>query len=238
VNGLPKKGFVAPTLDRLADHDPRLVLDPGTAKPFLIWSRSDGLSRQIAYTRFAGGAWTDFKYVTSGPGDHIHPAAGVDSRGTGYVVWVEPSGSGSVVFATFDPGTGRLFTAPRDLFQELIRHSPPEILSADDPAAPVGLSPSDILPEGGSDVPGIPPGSSNKKSGLPPGGPGGSITVTPACSKAAAAVVKERAVWIGVFDGGVVIKYYRSTIPLGASDDYVNKLLQGLLDRHCSESSP
>jgi len=239
ANGALRKGFVAPTLDKLADQDPQLVLDPSAAGPFLVWSRNDGLNRQIAYSRFAGDAWADFKFLTWGAGDHVHPAAGVDSHGTGYVVWVEPSGSGSVVFATFDPGTGRLLTAPRDLLLELVRHSPPEILSVG-PVRPVGPSSPDIVPDGGSDVPNIPPGSSNnKKSSPPPQGPGGGVlTVTPTCSKAAAAVVKERALWIGVFEGGVVIKYYRSTIPQGAPDDYVSKLLQGLLDRHCSESAP
>ena len=239
ANGAQRKGFVASTLDRLTDQDPQLVLDPAAAGPVLVWSRSDGLNRQIAYSRFAGDAWTDFKFLTWGPGDHVHPVAGVDSHGTGYVVWVEPSGSGSVVLATFDPASGRLLTAPRDLLLELVRHSPPEILSVG-PVTPVGPSLSDIVPDGGSDVPNIPPGSSaNKKSSPPPQGPGGGVlTVTPICSKAAAAVVKERALWIGVFEGGVVIKYYRSTIPQGAPDNYVNKLLQGLLERHCSESTP
>jgi len=67
-----------------------------------IGTRSGGLAR------FDGTRFVIFNPQTTPELKDVElETLGVDSRGTGYVVWVEPSGSGSVVLATFDPGTGR-----------------------------------------------------------------------------------------------------------------------------------
>ncbi len=164
-------GFVSPTEDLSADREPSLVLFPGEEGPFLVWTRNDGTYDQIAFSRYTGTLWTEMQYMTSDAQDHLHPQAGVDSRGTAYVVWVESSGGGSVAVATFDPRTGTLLTGPRDLLRELMRLSPPEWLGQDpvprtvDPGKP-GMT-IEPVPEGGNDTPAIPPGAENShpKSG-------------------------------------------------------------------------
>jgi len=235
--GRVETGFVSPTEDLLADREPSLVLPPGGGGPFLIWTRSDGAYDQVAFSRYTGTLWTEMQYLTSGARDHLHPQVGVDSHGTATIVWVEPAGGGSVALVTFDPATGILLSSPRNLLRELARRSPPEWLSREQGPQTVGGRPSDfgpgLVPEGGNDVPAIPPCSSTTESCKPVSAPSGGVTLGPACPLAVAAVVKKRALFIGVLENGVVLKYYRSVIPAGAPEGYVAMLLQGLLDRHC-----
>lgn len=228
----PQSGVVSPTQDTSTDTDPRLVLVPGSTGPILIWSRHDGNYHQVAYSRFEGDGWTDFRYLTSGPRNHTRPEAAIDSQGRGTLVWTEDVGPGRVMVATFDPATGNLILSERDLLRELVRHSPAEWLSAQrDAPRKVGGRPAipGIEPEGGSEVPSIPPGSSTKK--VEP--PSGDVTAEPVCSKAVAAVIRQRALWIGVLEAGVVVRYYRSVVPEGAADSYVDLLLWSLLQQNC-----
>jgi len=235
--GQVETGLVSPTEDLLADGEPSLVLPPGGGGPFLIWTRSDGAYDQVAYSRYAGTLWAEMQYLTSGARDHLHPQFGVDSHGTAYIVWVEPAGAGSIMVATFDPLTGILLSSPRDLLRELVRHSPPEWLSPERGPRTVGGRPSDFspgpVPEGGNDTPAIPPCSNNNTSCKKESDPWGGVTLSPACPLAVAAVVKNRALSIGVLENGVVLKYYRSVVPVGAPEGYVAMLLQSLLDQHC-----
>jgi hypothetical protein len=164
--------------------------------------------------------------------DHRFPQGGIDAWGTGYVIWVEMDGSGSVMLATFDPLTGNLLSSPRDLFRELVRHSPPQWLASHSSAShPVqtrsGLANPDIFPDGGTDSPVVPPAHSD---GTPVGG---TVVLSPACNKIVAAVERNRGLWIGVLQNGVVLEYYRATIPMDAPADYTSQLLSGLLERHC-----
>jgi len=234
--GQVEVGFVSPTEDLLADREPSLVLPPGEGGPFLIWTRSDGVHDQVAYSRYTGTLWIEMQYLTSGARDHLHPQVGVDSHGTLYVVWVEPAGGGSVVVATFDPQAGILLSGPRDLLREFARHSPPEWLSRERGPRTVGGRRLDFstepVPEGGNDTPAIPPGSENSSHKSDSDLSGG-VSLGPACPLAVAAVVKNRVLHIGVLENGVVLKYYKSVIPVGAPDAYVAMLQKGLLDLHC-----
>src|SRR4029453_18329076 len=103
------------------------------------------------------------------PRHSVKPRAGVDSNGTGYVVWVVQDGGGSVSYATFDPSMGNLLSSPRDLLLELARHSSPEWLMPEEdrhgrgPRSQVDPVPA---PDGGSEVPIAPPNADP-----PPPGP-------------------------------------------------------------------
>jgi len=233
LNGALLGGIITPTQDSAADRDPTLVQAAGTPGPILIWSRANGPFEQIAYSRYDGLGWTQPSFLTNSPRDHVRPQAGVDASGTGYVLWVETGGGTSVMLATFDPLTGNLISSPRDFFMELVRHSPPQWLSqelllprthgrpqADDPY---------ILPDGGNDAPIVPPASTHHSDEPVEG----SVTLSPTCTKVVAAISRNRGLWIGVLQNGVVLNYYRSVIPAGAPDNYVSLLLQSLLNQHC-----
>jgi hypothetical protein len=229
-NGSQLHGMISPTEDIAADRDPILVQASGASGPILIWSRSNGGFNQIAYSRFEGLGWTKPTYLSDSPRDHVRPQAGVDASGTGYVLWVETGSGGSVLLATFDPLTGNLTSSPRDFFAELVRHSPPEWLSQDFlfprfHGQPQTGDPS-ILLEGGGDAPAIPPKHSDEPVD-------GTVTLGATCTKAVAAITRNRALWIGVLQNGVVLNYYRSVVPEGAPDNYVSLLLQSLLSQHC-----
>lgn len=219
-------GWVGPTRDRHSDREPSLIVVPGLDQPALVWSRHDGRFAQVAYSRFDGKSWSEVRYLTAGAEDHLHPQAGVDANGNGYALWMEPVGGGRLMLALFDPSTGNLYSGPRDLLRDLARHSPPE-----------WLRPERSLPgsgdEGGSggggfDAPGIPPGTGGHLSS-----PTGDLTLHSGCTRAAVAVEKQRSLFIGILDGGQVLKYYRSQVPVGAPDNYVGLLLESLLDRNC-----
>jgi hypothetical protein len=236
-NGTAQSGVVSSTEDLRADRDPSLELAPGGDGPFLVWTRHDGLSDQIAYSRYRGNAWDEPRYLTSDAKDHVNPQVGVDGNGMAYVVWVEPAGGGSVMFATFDPHTGDLFSSPRDLFRELVRHSPAVWLTPERGPIMLGGRPTDIgpvpAPEGGNDTPAIPPCSNTNTTNCKKDSLSGGVFLGPSCTKAAAAVVRTRGIWIGVLENGEVLAYYRSVIPAGAPEGYVELLLQTLLSQHC-----
>ncbi|PYQ14840.1 MAG: hypothetical protein DMH00_00675 [Acidobacteria bacterium] len=234
-DGAQTHGVIRPAPSGGGDRDPVLLLVPGSSGPALIWSRQEGSFDRIAYSRYSGGTWSEVRYFTNTPHHNLYPQAGVDAGGTGYVVWVQAEGSGAVMLATFDPLTGDLIASPRDLFRELVRHAPPQWLTPD-LAVPSGLG----LPQsgqivvsldGGNDTPAVPP--ANAYTGHLDLPVGGVVALTPVCSQAVAAVVRGKALWIGVFQNGVVREYYRSVVPAGAPENYVNLLLQSLLTRHC-----
>ncbi|MCI0567022.1 MAG: hypothetical protein L0Z52_02370 [Acidobacteria bacterium] len=232
-NGIQVGGMITPTLDSAADRDPTLVQTAGASGPILIWTRTHGSFDQIAYSRFDGLGWTQPGYLTDTPRNHQRPQAGVDASGTGYLMWVETGDNTSVMLATFDPLTGNLISSPRDFFLELVRHSPPVWLSQDllfsgAHGRPQADGPY-ILPDGGIEVPVIPP-AQNPKIGEPVGG---TITLSPSCTKVVAAISRNRALWIGVLQNGVVLNYYRSVVPEGAPDNYVSLLLKSLLNQNC-----
>jgi hypothetical protein len=234
LNGTQQRGAVSPAQDNVIDRDPTLVQTSGASGPILIWSRTNGPFDQIAYSRYDGLGWTQPTFLTNSSRDHLRPQAGVDAAGTGYVVWVETGGgSGSVMLATFDPLTGNLISSPRDLFLELVRNSPPQWLSQDfliprSHGQPQSADPG-ILPDGTNDVPVIPP-ASNHHSDEPVSG---TVTLSPTCTKVVAAISRNRSLWIGVLQNGVVLDYYRSVVPLIAPDNYIPLLLQSLSNQHC-----
>jgi hypothetical protein len=227
---------IDPTQDVLPDKDPDLLLVPGGSGPTLLWSRRNGRFDQVAFSRLEGEQWSPVRYLTNAPRHNLKPQAGVDSNGTGYVVWVVQDGGGSVSYATFDPSLGNLLSSPRDLRLELVRHSSPEWLMPEGDRHRPG--PKDIvdpvpLPDGGSEVPIAPPSATPADPNPHSEAIGGTVTLNPGCSKAVAAVVKNRALWIGVFQNGSVLNYYRSRIPQGAPDGYLGLFLQTMLSQHC-----
>lgn len=233
LSGALVGGVISPTQDSAADRDPTLLQANGAPGPILIWSRSNGPFEQLAYSRFDGAGWSNPTFLTNSPRDHLRPQAGVDASGTGYVVWVETGGNASVMLATFDPLTGNLISSPRDFFMELVRFSPPQWLSQSlllprNHGRPQANDPDD-LPEGTQDVPVIPPATTHH-SDEPVAG---SVTLSPTCTKVVAAISRNRSLWIGVLQNGVVLNYYRSVVPPGAPDNYVSLLLQSLLNQHC-----
>ncbi|HEU5179987.1 MAG TPA: hypothetical protein VFW45_04300 [Candidatus Polarisedimenticolia bacterium] len=227
--------LIAPTQDHQADHDPFLMLVPGSPGPVLIWSRRNGTFDQIAFSKFENQQWSPVEYLTSSPRHHVRPEAGVDAFGTGYIVWTELGRNGSAMLATFDPLTGNLESSPRDLFRELVRKAPAEILKAthvptlDAPIRGGGRNNHfgpDVTPDGGGDVPNVPPGASNNTNSV--------MIASPACGNAVAGVAKNRALWLGILHHGSVVQNFRSVVPEGASDDYVALLLQTILEQHCN----
>jgi len=151
---------------------PVLISGPSSGAPIKIWSRFDGLQRKLAWSRFEGGRWSEPHLLTFGPGDDLAPAAGTSSAGS-LLYWTDERGR--VIYAPFDPESGRLFAVPRPLtVAPLPRHRPgteggtdaPVILGNCEkasnepcvgprPPAPVpgNLPPSGTSLEGGTDIP-------------------------------------------------------------------------------------
>jgi hypothetical protein len=92
--------------------EPVLLSGPSTGATIRIWSRFDGLQRKLAWSRFENGRWSDPRVVTFGPGDDLAPAAGISSTGS-MLYWADEHGR--VIYAPFDPESGRLFAVPRPL---------------------------------------------------------------------------------------------------------------------------
>jgi len=102
-------GIVPFTEDAAADSAPNLALD-AVGSPVLVWSRFDGSNMKIAYARFSGGAWTDFHYLTFGPGDDLEPRLGTSSAASYLFFYVRPD---KYMYAPLDLNSGRLFAVPR-----------------------------------------------------------------------------------------------------------------------------
>ena len=106
-----RAGVVPPTGDAARDAAPFLATD-GTGTAVLVWSRFDGVYRKIAYARFTAGAWTDFRYLTFGPGDDDLPLVGDGLNGSFLFYVAQPN---RYLYAPIDLETGLLFAAPRAL---------------------------------------------------------------------------------------------------------------------------
>jgi hypothetical protein len=102
-------GTVPPTGDAARDSAPFLATD-GSGSLVLVWSRFDGVYRKIAFSRFTDDAWTNFRFLTFGPGNDDLPlfAAGQDGSFLFYVV--QPS---RFFYAPIDLASGVLFGPPR-----------------------------------------------------------------------------------------------------------------------------
>ena len=236
TNGSVEEGRVDPSQDSQADRSPQLFLAPTVGGPVLIWSRQDGIYFHTAHARYDGNGWTEVTYLSSGPRDHLRPQAGIDAEGRGYVLWMESESSGRAMYALFDPLTGQLMTSPRNFLGALRRFSPLDWLGSGreishihrDDRWPLGF------PEGGNDAPAIPPGSNksddkNDKEGYL----SGSLILTPTCSKAVVAVSRNRNLAVGVLEGGGVVWGYRKKIPVDAAPNFVDLLMETILNTHC-----
>jgi hypothetical protein len=106
-----RAGVVPPTADVARDSAPYLATDL-TGSAVLVWSRFDGTYRKIAYARFSGGAWSNFHFLTFGPGDDDAPRVGTGMAGS-FLFFL--SRDDKYEFAPLDLMSGRLFAAPRAL---------------------------------------------------------------------------------------------------------------------------
>jgi len=131
-------GVVPPTGDAARDSSPFLALD-ATGAPVLVWSRFDGVYNKIAYARYAGGAWTNFHYLTFGSGDDDLPLVASGTLGSYLFYVAQPD---RYLYVPLDLTDGRLFAAPRVLDLGIL-HRPTPWVNAPGPS---GL-------HGGLDVP-------------------------------------------------------------------------------------
>jgi hypothetical protein len=150
-----------------------VILDPASGRQIAVWSQFDGIANKIAYARLERGIWTDYHYLTFGPGNHTAPRIGITRDGA-FLFWI--ADGRRYVSAPLDLASGRLHAAPRRVPLEaaglrlvaagsgsaaateggtdvpVVTECPPddqecELLNArDDPRRP-------IISDGGSDVP-------------------------------------------------------------------------------------
>jgi hypothetical protein len=106
-----RPGVVPPTADAARDSAPFLSTDV-TGSIVLVWSRLDGPYQKIAYTRFSGGAWTNFHYLTFGPGDDDEPRIGTGMTGSFLFFHTRPD---KYQYVPLDLVAGRLFAPPRSV---------------------------------------------------------------------------------------------------------------------------
>jgi len=171
VSALPAVDPAPPAADAATDAAPFLALDR-TGSAVLVWSRSDGAYKKIAYARFSGGAWTDFHYLTFGRGDDEEPRIGTGRTGS-FLFYA--AGPDTYLFAPLELVRGRLFAAPRALKLGNARGDIPLLpggavtnggvdapvvtglatLTPSGSAAPQGgpLDPGGLVTQGGTDVP-------------------------------------------------------------------------------------
>ncbi len=144
--GESRLGIISPTEDSLDDSSPFIVLDPQTGGPVVVWSRSDGVSRKIAYVRFEEGDWRDVHFLTFGRRDHILPRIGV-SRGGATLFWAQMNGL--YMHAPVDLTAGNLHASPRAI---PLGFAPP---AGGRPfrGSTIGGKRYEVDAEGGSDVP-------------------------------------------------------------------------------------
>jgi hypothetical protein len=166
-------GFVRPTEDAELDYAPFLAVDE-TGSAVLVWSRFDGVYRKIAYARFSGNNWTNFHFLTFGPGHDDAPRIATGSTGS-FLFYVRPD---KYLYAGIELATGHLVAAPKSLNLGTARRdivSPPQFTGGtllrggvDAPIAgitaragsridtgPQGKRgrPGRLTPKGGTDVP-------------------------------------------------------------------------------------
>src|SRR5207245_387124 len=128
-------GVVPPTGDVARDSSPSLALDD-TGTPVLVWSRFDGVYNKIAYARYTGGDWTDFHYVTFGPGDDELPLIPT-TAGVSYLFYTGPSDKYS--FAPLDLASGRLFAPPRQIDLGIWHRPAPRLTTTGPPSTRGGV---------------------------------------------------------------------------------------------------
>ena len=139
-------GIISPTEDALDDSSPFLVIDPQTGGPVVVWSRSDGVSRKIAYARFEEGDWRDVHSLTFGRRDHVLPRIGI-SRDGATLFWAQMDGL--YMHAPVDLTAGNRHASPRAIPLGI---APPAGRRPRGGGA-IGGRRNEVEPEGGADVP-------------------------------------------------------------------------------------
>jgi hypothetical protein len=157
ADGEARTGVIAPTGDLAQDSGPRLALDPVTRKPVVVWTRDDGTSLQIAYTRYEGADWGDFHYLTFARSNETQPRLG-DSVYGSFLFFVEDWQR--YMYAPVDLSHGRLYAAPRSISQKTLQQRTEESTSGSSflaasrlDAASMIYDPGDATIQGGQDVP-------------------------------------------------------------------------------------
>ena len=87
-----------------------VILDPASGRQIAVWSQFDGIANKIAYARLERGIWTDYHYLTFGPGNHTAPRIGITRDGA-FLFWI--ADGRRYVYAPFDLASGRLHASPR-----------------------------------------------------------------------------------------------------------------------------
>ena len=116
-----------------------VTLDPASGSQVSVWSQFDGITNKIAYARLERGVWTDYHYLTFGPGHHTAPRVGVTRDGA-FLFWIVDGRR--YVYAPIDLASGRLHASPRRV--------PLEVTGLHLVASDSGRG---AAAEGGSDVP-------------------------------------------------------------------------------------
>ena len=128
-------GVVPPTGDTARDASPSLAVDD-TGAPVLVWSRFDGVYDKIAYARYTGGVWTDFKYLSFASGDDDLPLIATASNGS-YLFY--RGSSDRYFFAPLDLESGRLFASQRLLDLGIWHRATPSVAEPGSPSTRGGL---------------------------------------------------------------------------------------------------
>jgi hypothetical protein len=206
----PPAGSQGPSARSL---EPVLIAGPSSGAPIRIWSRFDGLQHKLAWSRFENGRWSEPRALTFGSGDDLAPAAGISGAGS-MLYWTDERGR--VIYAPFDPESGRLFAVPRPLpVLSPRRHGPateggtdaPVILGNCEKAnngpcvgprsgAPVAsnLPPTAPSLDGGTDVPIVLTTGSTSITTL-------TVASTPSCGTQVLSVASDGAVAVMAVDG-------------------------------------
>jgi len=149
-----RTGVVPPTMDVASDSAPFLALD-STGTPVMVWSRSDGWYRKIAYARFSGVAWANYHFLTFGPGDEEDPRIGIGSIGSYLFYFARPD---RYLYVPLDLVAGRLFAVPRVLDlgsarRDVIALRPPGSISV---LGGVDAPVTGVIAKGGKRTAGVP----------------------------------------------------------------------------------
>ncbi|HEX4823454.1 MAG TPA: hypothetical protein VFV19_04020 [Candidatus Polarisedimenticolaceae bacterium] len=116
---------VTGTDDAVVDRDPALEIDPATGKPVLVWSRNEGGSFNLFFSRF-DTAWSAPQMLLRFDGDELEPQIHLGDEYL-HVTWRQSVGNSSAYWrASFDPATLQRLFGPERLPVDDATPIPPE----------------------------------------------------------------------------------------------------------------
>jgi len=151
-DGALSQNWIPGTDDPYDDRSPRLVIDPVTDRPIVVWVRDEGAGADLYLTRLAGDAWSAPRRLLSTTADESAPGVSV-TRDRIHVHWYQDDGSGTEFHrAIFARRNAMLAHGPERIHVE---DAPLVSDKGGGPGAP--SAPSDLTYEGG-----IEPGESGR----------------------------------------------------------------------------